>query len=400
MAEWTKSKYAGLRYREHATKTIGVGRSKRPLRYYVMTFKWQGKTHSEALGWEGEYVRDEEAARKISQKLRDNRKDNTPPFTLAEYRNDNAAALEAKTQEEQIEALKNITFGEIFAERYLPQVQQNRRSVRGAEGEESLFRLWISPAIGSRPMREIMPLHLEAIKKAMLKAGRSARSIQYCLAIVRQVFNFAAINRIFIGLNPAGKTGGVKRPKLENSRTRFLSRQEASDLLAELARRSQDLYDMALFSLYTGARAGEVFSLQWADFNLSLALATLKGTKSGKNRTVYFTDDVKAMLKDKKPGAPDDLVFPGRDGKKIVQISDSFNRAVASLKLNEGVTDRRQKVIFHTLRHTYASWLAIDGVDLYHIKELLGHSTITLTERYSHLSDSVLKQAALRIQNG
>ena len=96
----------------------------------------------------------------------------------------------------------------------------------------------------------------------------------------------------------------------------------------------------------------------------------------------------------------DNLVFPGRDGVRIIQISDSFGRAVDKLKLNEGVTDRRQRLTFHLLRHSFASWLAMGGVDLYHVKELLGHSDLKLTERYSHLSESVLKAAIMRIQNG
>ena len=70
----------------------------------------------------------------------------------------------------------------------------------------------------------------------------------------------------------------------------------------------------------------------------------------------------------------------------------------SQLNLNEDVTDRRDKVTFHTLRHTYASMLVQKGVDIYQVKELLGHSSIALTERYSHLSESTLKHAALMIQ--
>jgi site-specific recombinase XerD len=93
-----------------------------------------------------------------------------------------------------------------------------------------------------------------------------------------------------------------------------------------------------------------------------------------------------------------DLVFSDRNGNKVVQISDTFNRVINKLNLNEDVTDRRDKVTFHTLRHTYASMLVQKGVDIYHVKELLGHSSIALTERYSHLSESTLKHAALMIQ--
>jgi len=71
--------------------------------------------------------------------------------------------------------------------------------------------------------------------------------------------------------------------------------------------------------------------------------------------------------------------------------------AIDKLQWNEGVTDRRERVSFHTLRHTFASWLAMDGINPFHLKELLGHADLKLTERYSHLSESALKQAAMRI---
>jgi len=92
-----------------------------------------------------------------------------------------------------------------------------------------------------------------------------------------------------------------------------------------------------------------------------------------------------------------DLVFTDRNGNKAVQISDTFNRVVDGLQLNEDISDRRDKVTFHTLRHTYASMLVQRG-RLFHVKELLGHSGIALTERYPHLSDSSLKQTLLMIQ--
>ena len=325
MAEWTKSKYTGLRYREHATRTVGVGRSKRPLRYYVMTFKWQGKTVSEALGWEGEYVRDEEAARKISQKLSDNRKDNTPPFTLAEYRQENAEALEIKRSEAEAESLRKITFNKIFTEHYFHHAKQNRRSSVSVVREENLFRLWISPVIGNKPLMDIAPINLERIKKNMSQAGKAARSIQYALAVIRQVYNYALVNDLFDGKNPAGQTGNVKRPKIDNRRTRFLSRQEATDLLAELEQRSPQVHDMALLSLHTGCRAGEVFNLRWQDVDLIGGTAILKDTKSGKNRPVFFTDDVKNMLTGRKQGGPNDLVFPNEKRRKLLEYQIAFS---------------------------------------------------------------------------
>jgi site-specific recombinase XerD len=106
-----------------------------------------------------------------------------------------------------------------------------------------------------------------------------------------------------------------------------------------------------------------------------------------------MTHAVKERLKTKKTGEKEDLVFPGKGGVEISSISDTFERVIKDLGFNTGVTDRRQKVVFHTLRHTYASWLVESGVDLYTVKNLLGHSTLSMTERYSHLGNNTLQNA-------
>lgn len=397
MSKWIKCKTTGIRYRLHNERKHGVGFDK----YFTIRYKISGKEKSEGLGWASDGWTEKKAAAVLSE-LKANETTGSGPRTLAEKRGlrEQAEAEEVKRQLE--EKARNITFGEIFTERYYPHVQHNRRNQRSIEREEDLFRLWINPVIGNRPILEVMPLHLEKIKKNMAIAGRAARTIQYCLAVVRQVFNYALNNNIFVGKNPAGAIGGVKRPKVDNRRTRFLSRHEAADLLEELSKRTPDIHDISLFALYTGTRAGEVFSLQWGDVDLSQGLAMLKDTKSAKNRAVYLTDEVKVMLTLRRPkdAKATSLVFPGRDGIKRIRISNSFAKAVNKLKFNEGVTDRRQRVMFHTLRHTFASWLAMDGINPFHLKELLGHSDLKLTERYSHLSESALKAAAMRISQG
>jgi integrase len=102
------------------------------------------------------------------------------------------------------------------------------------------------------------------------------------------------------------------------------------------------------------------------------------------------------MLLSRKPQTPEGLVFPDRNGKKIVAISQSFRKIIHKLDFNEGITDRRQEITFHSLRHTFASWLALQGESLITLKEMLGHKSTVMTERYSHLiPDHKRKAAAL-----
>lgn len=226
----------------------------------------------------------------------------------------------------------------------------------------------------------------------MKAEGKAPRTIQYALAVIRQVFNHAKRHSLFVGDNPVGK---VKIPSEDNRRTRFLSHEEASLLLEEIKRRSVDVYQQCLLALHTGMRAGEIFSLTWECVDFQNEVLLLKQTKSGKDRTAFMTPQVKEMLQSRKPTEmePSALVFPGRNGGEIKQVSDTFNRSVDALSLNEGITDPKTKVVFHTLRHTHASWLVATGTDLYTVKELLGHSDFKMTARYAHLGENTLRNA-------
>ena len=75
-----------------------------------------------------------------------------------------------------------------------------------------------------------------------------------------------------------------------------------------------------------------------------------------------------------------------------------FAEVVSGLGLNSGITDPRQKVCFHTCRHSFASWHVTAGTDLYTVKELLGHSVIAMTERYSHLAPGTLQNATRTLE--
>lgn len=333
--------------------------------------------------------------REFSIELAELRKGGTTgegPKRLAEKRRLAEEEEERKEQARRLKEADALTYGEFFKETYLPQAKANK-SWRSWSREDQLHRLWIDPVIGEKPLKTVSQLDLERIKKNMADAGRAPRSIHYCLAAIRQVFNLAKTLGRYQGDNPVSK---VKKPKVDNRRLRFLTRDEADRLLEELKGRSIQLYNIAILSLDCGLRAGEIFGLTWADIDLDRGVIMIRDPKGGRNRAAYMTERVISMLNTLPQGDPGSLVFPDRKGKKIKEISNSFALAVNEIDLNDGVTDKRYEVCFHILRHTYASWLVESGTDLYVVKKLMGHSTLAMTERYSHLSDGALRECHRR----
>lgn len=228
----------------------------------------------------------------------------------------------------------------------------------------------------------------------MLDDGRAPRTAEYLIAMDRQVFNYAKDHGFFTGENPARK---VKKLKYDNKRQRFLTPAEADILLKILKKKNTNLHDMALLSLHTGARAGEIFGLEWTDLDFTDGKITFRDTKNADSRYVFMSGAVKSMLEQRRKEADiskiiTSYVFPNRKGHRIKDISRAFEQIILNdTVLNAGITDRRQKFTFHTLRHSSASWLVQDGTPMYMVQKQLGHKTAAMTARYSHLAPANLR---------
>ena len=385
------TQFPGVRYRVHKTRKYSSGNFDR---YFFIRYRINGKLKEEGIGWSSEGWN----AKKASIVLSDLKKAHLTgkgPQTLAEQRAlENEKREQERLEKERIDK-ETLSFSDYFRERYFPEAKINK-SWRSYQREDSLHRLWIEPVIGKMPFKDIRPFHLERIKKNLADAGRSARSIQYAFAVVRQVFNHAIKNEIFFGESPTKK---VTRPKVDNKRERFLKQEEAQLLLEELRIRSQKLYEIACISLHCGLRAGEIFKLIWSCIDCDEGTIRVMDSKGGFNRTAHMTETVRDIFLSKKKTAPTSLIFKDKKGGMIKEVSNAFGRAVKDLGFNHGIYDRRQKVYFHTLRHTFASWLVQSGESLYTVKELLGHSTMAMTERYSHLASKNLKNAVMKLED-
>jgi len=282
-----------------------------------------------------------------------------------------------------------------IAEKYLAWAADNK--ARAGRDDSSLYKNHLTAEFQDKRLTEISSFDLERFKGQLLKKGLAPASVKHCLVLFRQIFNKAMLWRLYEGKNPLK---GVKMPVVQNERTRFLSYEEAHLLLNELAKMKYPaLHDMALLSLHCGFRAGEIFKLTGNDADFQNDLIKITDPKNKNTRYAFMPASVKKILLGRKPENPEDLFFPDRDGKTISSISQSFRKIVNNLGFNNGITDRRELVSFHTLRHTFASWLALQGETQLTIKELLGHKTMAMTERYSHLIPDHKRRAVRNMEN-
>ena len=256
--------------------------------------------------------------------------------------------------------------------------------------------------LAKKVANEIGVSDIERIKKALDKKALSPATVKHCVVLIRQIFNYAITRKLFSGKNPVSETLKAHKGFVKNKsdkRTRFLSQEEAKQLLNEIKKSSLQTYQICCVSIYTGLRMGEIFSLTWQDIDLTNKLLYVRNPKNNEARTAYLTPiliDIFKELSGNKTG----LVFPDKNGNRIAQLSDTFGRTVDKLKFNEAVTDPLNKVVPHTLRHTFASWLAMNGEPILAIQELMGHKSIEMTMRYAHLCPDQKREAVLKLAEG
>ena len=270
---------------------------------------------------------------------------------------------------------QKIKFDE-FAEEYLEvYLKHNSRSWKKAD-LHNIKRL--KAFFGSRYLHEITPLLIERFKNDTSKVV-SPSSTNRALTRLKAIFNKAIVWKKFNGDNPVK---GIKFFKENNIRLRFLEKEEIARLLSN----SNDyLRPIVIVALNTGMRRGEIYNLKWHDIDFKRSIIYLLQTKNGEKREIPMNETIKAeLIKVRKdPNSP--YVFHNDDGRPFYNLRKSFFTACKK----SGIINFR----FHDLRHTFASQLVMSGVDLNTVRELLGHKSLEMTLRYSHLSLDHKKRA-------
>ncbi len=278
----------------------------------------------------------------------------------------------------EIKKIANYTFKELAGE-YL-QWAERQRCFRTKKG----YILQLVEAFGHIPLRRFTTLLIEQYQTGRLNGGNKPATVNRLLATLRHMFT-KAVEWDMVEEETLKRIRKVKLLQENNRRLRFLAKEEIQELLAHS---DSHLKPIVVMALNTGCRKSEILNLQWDQVDLKHGFILLDKTKNGERREIPINGTLRENLESLFTGTKERtrrldvpwVFYDTKTGKPYQDVKRSFHTALRKA----GIKDFK----FHDLRHCFASHLVMAGIDLTTVKELLGHKTLTMTLRYSHLSPS------------
>lgn len=274
------------------------------------------------------------------------------------------------------------TFTEFSSGRYMPYVKTYKRSWIS---DDSYLRNHLLPFFGKKFLDEITKQDVIAFQHGLRAKKLAPGTCNRCLILLRYAFNLALKWEIpGITKNPTKDVPLFEDP---NKKERFLSATETHALVQAVRNSENKMLQFIIpMLLLTGARKQEVLGAKWEDFDLDRKQWRIPTTKAGKPRHVPLSDGVLQLLAS-IPRSDGPFVFANpKTQKPYVTIFCSWNTA----RKAAGLADVR----IHDLRHSFASFLVNSGRTLYEVQKILGHTQVKTTQRYAHLSQETLIDAA------
>ena len=276
---------------------------------------------------------------------------------------------------------KKILFDE-YARKYLDYSKANKSSATYERSERFSVKQ-LTFAFRGKHLYDITPIMIEKYKADRLQSITPA-SVNRELACLKYMYT-KAIEWEYVKINP---TKTVKLLKEPPGRLRYLKPEEVEVLLKTCA---SHLRPIVVTALNTGMRKSEILNLKWQEVDMGNRKITVANAKNNEKRVIPINNTLYQEISALTRNPECEHVFLGKDGLPAGDIKKAFLGALKRAK----ITDFR----FHDLRHTFGSQMVMQGVDIRTVQQVMGHKTIKMTMRYSHLSPEYVQDAMLRLDN-
>jgi integrase len=286
---------------------------------------------------------------------------------------------------------EDITFSQL-AGKYVGYTTANKAKSTST-GDKIRIEANLKPYFGNKSLSQITPQMVDNYKIMRSSDGISPRSSNQELMLLSHMFRMA-IRWRYTDRNVISNVDKMKVPEKPH---RFLS-QEEIERLVEAAKESY-IHPLIVTVLHTGMRRSELFNLKWSDIDFDQKTVTVQAkedwhTKNYKSRTIQLTPALEKVLREQRKsqselGVRSEYVFTYQGRRIVADISKSLKKVLKRAKI--------ENVTLHTLRHTFASQLAMAGVSLMDVKELMGHQNYATTLQYAHLAKDHVKKQVLKL---
>jgi integrase len=248
---------------------------------------------------------------------------------------------------------------------------------------EQKYKSNIYKLFGCMDINEVTTDKIVSFRKSLIDKGRANSTINSNISFIGTLFNFAIEEGIYSKVNPI-KSKRLKALKLDNKREKYLTLDEVKKLYEAI----KDDAPLTLFvklSLNMGSRLETTYNIRKKDINLDYGTITLYDFKREMTYTSFVPSGLRDELKELMTGLTANSRIIDTSSSRIIQrglkkhLDTLFNQGLA-------INDRKNRAVVHTLRHTFASHLAINSIPIFTIKELMNHANIDMTMRYAKLS--------------
>ena len=355
-AEYSDSEMIGLKLRV----------SKNGRRFFQHRYRYLGRKKCMALG-EFPHVSVQEARKRVSE-------------------NKSLLARDIDPSEERQQKRNDLTLNDYIDQFYIPHAMSHKKTWK-----TDVYMLnKVTPILGKLRLSTITTRDITNFHSKQ-KERNTAVTANHYLILIRRLFNLA-IQWNLLEKNPAA---GLEKFRTPPHRERYLTKEELPRFLRALEE-MEDRLSMAAIKLllFTGCRKGEILSLQWNQVKLDEGRIFLPITKNGQSRSVVLNAKAREILEVLAKHKDSAYLFPSRAGARQKYLND-LRKPFLKVCLAADIDNLR----IHDLRHSFASFCVMGGASLYDVQKLLGHSDISMTQRYSHLPEANLQKASDNVCN-